>query len=223
MGYLDNTSITVDAILTKKGRALLSEGEGSFKITQFALADDEIDYSLWNITHPSGSNYYGALIEQTPLLEAFPDETQSMRFKLVTLAKNTTHIPVVSVGSQIITLTSLGQEALIKPNTLNFANANATLGYTAILSDSSIATLTVIAGANVTQGLSPTIPVFLSDSAAARSVAVIGREFKITAKANVHTDKTATITLIGNETGGSVVINLTVNRQDFAAPSGGVS
>jgi len=54
MGYLDKSIITVDAILTKKGRELLARGDGSFKITQFALADDEIDYTLYNPSHPSG-------------------------------------------------------------------------------------------------------------------------------------------------------------------------
>ena len=59
MGYLDNSIVTVDAILTKKGRELLARGDGSFKITQFALADDEIDYTLYNPSHPSGSSFYG--------------------------------------------------------------------------------------------------------------------------------------------------------------------
>ena len=58
MGYLNNSIITVDAILTKKGRELLAKGDGSFKITQFALSDDEIDYTLYNPTHPSGSAFY---------------------------------------------------------------------------------------------------------------------------------------------------------------------
>ena len=57
MGYLNNSVITVDAILTKKGRELLARGDGSFKITQFALADDEIDYTLYNPSHPSGSAF----------------------------------------------------------------------------------------------------------------------------------------------------------------------
>ena len=54
MGYLSNTTITVDSILTKKGRELLARGDGSFKITQFSVSDDEIDYTLYNPTHPSG-------------------------------------------------------------------------------------------------------------------------------------------------------------------------
>jgi len=81
MGFLDNTSITVDAILTKKGRELLARGQDEFRITKFALADDEIDYNLWDTSHPNGSNYYGAVIENMPLLEAFVDENQLMRYK----------------------------------------------------------------------------------------------------------------------------------------------
>ena len=84
MGYLDNTSVTVDAILTKRGRQLLAQGTNAFQITKFALADDEIDYTLWNTDHPNGSDYYGIVIQNTPLLEAFPDETQSMKYKLLT-------------------------------------------------------------------------------------------------------------------------------------------
>ena len=85
MGYLDNTSITVDTILTKRGRELLARGDGSFNITQFALADDEIDYTLFNENHPNGSQYYGEAIENMPLLEAIPDENNIMIHKLVTL------------------------------------------------------------------------------------------------------------------------------------------
>ena len=57
MGYLDNSSITVDAILTKRGRELLARNDGSFNITQFALGDDEIDYTLFNENHPNGSQF----------------------------------------------------------------------------------------------------------------------------------------------------------------------
>ena len=92
MGYLNNQIITVDAILTKKGRELLAKGDGSFNITQFALSDDEVDYTLYNPNHPSGSAYYGEAIENMPLLEAFPDETQMMKYKLVSLARGTSKI-----------------------------------------------------------------------------------------------------------------------------------
>ena len=72
MGYLNNQVVTVDAILTKKGRELLAKNDGSFRITQFALADDEIDYTLYNPNNEKGSAYYGEAIDNMPLLEAMP-------------------------------------------------------------------------------------------------------------------------------------------------------
>ena len=81
MAYLDNQYVTIDAVLTKKGRELLARNDGSFQITQFALADDEIDYTLYNPNHPSGSAFFGEAIEAMPLLEAFVDETQMMKYK----------------------------------------------------------------------------------------------------------------------------------------------
>ena len=104
MGYLNNSVVTVDAILTKKGRELLAKNDGSFRITQFALADDEIDYTLYNPTHPSGSSYYGEALENMPLLEAFPNETQIMKYKLVTLPCGTSKMPVLDLGYGSITL-----------------------------------------------------------------------------------------------------------------------
>ena len=95
MGFLNNTTITVDAILTKKGRELLAQGTEAFNITKFALSDDEIDYGLWDVTHPNGSDYYGKVIENMPLLEAFPDENHVMRYKLVTLPKTTQKMPII--------------------------------------------------------------------------------------------------------------------------------
>ena len=67
MSYLSSTSVVVDAILTKKGRELLARNDGSFRITQFSLSDDEVDYTLYNPNHPSGSAFYGEAIEAMPL------------------------------------------------------------------------------------------------------------------------------------------------------------
>lgn len=94
MGFLDNTTITVDAILTKKGREKLARN-GQFNITKYAFADDEIDYGLYDVSHPNGSSYYGAVLENMPVLEAFTDETQVMRYKLFTADKNITKLATV--------------------------------------------------------------------------------------------------------------------------------
>ena len=128
MGYLDNSSVTVDAILTLKGRELLSSGNSAFNITQFALGDDEIDYGLWNPNHPLGTNYYGVIIENMPVTEAIPDETQALRSKLITLPKQTTNVPVVTVGNTSITLLAPGDGSAITPNTSNLQGGNSNLG-----------------------------------------------------------------------------------------------
>ena len=69
MGFLDNSSTTVDAILTKKGRELLARGRNEFKISKFALADDEIDYTMFNENHPNGTQYASEAIENMVLIE----------------------------------------------------------------------------------------------------------------------------------------------------------
>lgn len=232
MGYLDNSTVTVDAILTNKGRQILASG-GQLNVTKFALSDDEIDYSLWNPAHTLGTNYYGAVIEAMPIVEANPDETQMMRYKLVTLPKNVTGIPVVTVTPASITLANLNSEQIVTPSTANLPNGNDTLGYTAILADSSVATLTVAAGgaltgANFAQGLSNTLNAttaglstgasvtnFLDDESSnavsiGTSITVVGKKFSIKPKATT-TDKSTLLTIIANETGGFRTISISVS------------
>ena len=85
MGFLDNSGdIILDVVLTDHGRMLLAKGDGSFQITKFALGDEEIDYSLYNKLHPSGSAYYDLEILQTPILEAFTNNASSMKTRLQT-------------------------------------------------------------------------------------------------------------------------------------------
>lgn len=129
MAYLDNSSITVDAVLTKKGREILSKGATAFKITKFALADDEIDYGLWNPLHPSGSEYYGKVIENMPVLEALIDESQAMRYKLisiddVTSTATTVQLPYIdfknSNGASITHGTTIAEEIKTKNSVLEF-------------------------------------------------------------------------------------------------------
>ena len=137
MGYLNNQVVTIDAILTKKGRELLAKGDGSFQITQFALADDEIDYTMYNPSHPSGSAYAGEAIENMPLLEAFPDETQIMKYKLATLPRGTAKMPILDLGQSNIVLKQTAEKS-ITPQTLNYLGGNQVYessGYTFTISD----------------------------------------------------------------------------------------
>lgn len=218
MGYLNNSTITVDAILTKKGRELLARGRDEFKITQFALSDDEIDYDLYDTEHPLGTAYYGAAIENMPIIEAIPDETQMMKYKLVTLPKGTARIPVVSIGQTVLNLQGR-QRFIIAPNTINFTNGNAQYGYTAILADSDIAEIRVTRAASNQAG-APTVAQFIGDSEAAQSVTVSGMEFEIVAKEQLLSSKTTTILFIGNETGGRALLTINVARLEVAVTAG---
>jgi hypothetical protein len=121
MGVLDNTTITVDAILTKKGRELLAQGEGKFKITKFALADDEIDYGLYDITHPNGSNFYGQAIENMNLLEAIPNQTLAVKYFLTNNpGQSSGNAPILTLtGPTTIKATKTG---IYTSTTDNFAN-----------------------------------------------------------------------------------------------------
>lgn len=216
MGLLDNTSIVIDAILTRKGRELLARGQNEFNITHFALADDEIDYTLWNPDHPLGSAYYGATIEAMPITEAVPDETQVMRSKLVTLPKKTTRIPVVSIPNNSVTL-SAGQQDIIKPATINYAEGNTTYGYTAVLADSDVCVLEVVEPAVGTTMMSaPPISALESGQA----VTLVGKQFRIKAKGAIAAPKTTTVTIYGNETGGQTVLTVTVNKQTINTTPG---
>lgn len=137
MAYLDNSIIVVDAVLTRKGRECLAKGDGSFNITQFALADDEVDYTLYNPSHPSGSAYYGQAIENMPLMEAFVNENQSMKYKLVTLPRGTSKLPVLDLGYSSIVLKQ-GATLAITPQTLNYLGATQiyeSSGYIATIAD----------------------------------------------------------------------------------------
>ena len=217
MGFLNNTNVTVDAVLTKKGRELLAKGENQFNITKFALADDEVDYRLWDVTHPNGSDYYGNVIESMPLLEAFPDENHVMRYKLVTLPKSTQAMPILEVAQSAVTLSRLNSVSIINPSTQN--GSDDTLGYTFILHNQSVARLRVRAGAQVTAG-GTTVPFFLDEDDLPNSISVVGKSVEIRPKRLTRT-QTTQITIVGNETAATTTINLTVRRnRTFGASFG---
>jgi hypothetical protein len=216
MAILNPTTITVDAILTTKGRELLARNDGSFQITQFALADDEIDYTLYNPTHPSGSAFYGEAIENTPVLEAFPNESQIMRYKLVTLPRGTSKLPVINLGYNTIILRQ-GASLTITPQTLNYLGSTSTFeanGYTATIADSrlvssfsgtGITTTTPPAGLNTTTGT-------------VLSVTQIGTSFTITGTTintlfgSTLTSLVTTITVIGRDSGARITVPLNIQK-----------
>jgi hypothetical protein len=203
MGYLSNTELTVDAILTKKGREKLAAGQG-LNITQFALADDEIDYSLYEPAHPLGSAYYDAAIKNMPVLEANPDETQVMKYKLVTLPKNTTRIPVVELGQLPFGLTQRSGEITLSPTTSPAGNRS--LGYTVVLSNKAAGD---IIGEGVTSDVG-SVPMFIGDDVSATAAIAKGISFKFIPNPSLTSTIKTTITVYVNETGGSQTVPLTV-------------
>jgi hypothetical protein len=203
MAYLDNTEITVDAILTKKGRQKLASGQ-SLNISKFALGDDEIDYTLYEPAHPKGSAYYDSAIRAIPVTEASPDETQILRYKLVTLPKGTTQIPTVRLGVPSISVNQLEGGVGLTPTTSPAGNASA--GYTVVLTDQRAGTLTVTRGASAVGS----VPVFLGEEITTTAQVVSGLEFRFTPNPNLTIDVSTTLTVYGNETGGSQTIPVTV-------------
>ena len=95
MAFLDNSGdIILDAVLTDAGRARLASGDGSFKISKFAFADDEINYAKYDKTNTNGSAYYAIDILSTPVFEAFTNNASSMKSKLVSIARtNLLYLP----------------------------------------------------------------------------------------------------------------------------------
>jgi hypothetical protein len=202
MAYLDNSEIVVDAILTKKGREKLATGEG-LNITKFALGDDEIDYTLYEPAHPRGSAYYDSAIRAIPITEASPDETQVLRWKLVTLPKGTTKIPVVEFGIPNITVTQNSGQVALTPTTSPSGNSQS--GYTVVLANKNAGTLV---GSGTVSGTG-TIP--LTNEVTSTAAVERGLSFTFLPNPSITQTIRTTITVYGNETGGSQTIPVTVN------------
>lgn len=222
MGYLNNQIVTVDAILTKKGRELLAKNDGSFRITQFAVADDEIDYTLYNPNHPSGSSFYGEAIENMPLLEAFPDENQIMKYKLVTLPRGTAKLPVLDLGYAAITLKQ-GASIAITPQTLNYLGnqqINETSGYSCTIADVRLASTFTGTGINTAAAQQANAPINQTLGTNI-SRTVIGSQVNLRGTTiNTLFGSTATagslirttLTFVGIDSGARLTIPLTIEK-----------
>lgn len=211
MGYLDSSTIFVDAILTKKGREKLAMGQ-SLDISKFALSDDEIDYSLYEPAHPKGSAFYDALIKAIPIMEASPDETQVLKYKLVTLPKGTTQIPVVSLGIASITTSNRTPGSIaITPSTSPTGNTSA--GYTLVLADKNAGTISVTTAATGT----PTFPYMGGDMGGTAQV-VTGLTFSFRPNFSIRQTISTTLTVFGNETGGTTTIPVLVRHISLERP-----
>ena len=216
MGYLDNSSIIVDAILTRKGRELLARQDGSFKITQFALGDDEIDYTLFNENHPNGSQYSGEAIENMEIIEAFPSENNIMKSKLVTLNRYSTAIPTLELGEgeKIEILSGTGKN--INPTTLNFgtnASSTETSGYLLTIADRRVLSSLRGLGANATIGdVNPFGNTALSETVRGTSFSL--QAVQSTSLFGNKTSLLTTLTIEGIDSGARKTIPLQINKSN---------
>jgi len=218
MGYLNKETVTVDAILTKKGRELLAQGRDAFRITKFAVSDDEIDYGLYNTAHPLGSEYYGSAIENMPVVEASPDETQNLRYKLVTLPVGQTVIPTIRLNGQA-NFTSIplvedpGAEGyLITPSTQGGV-FDATAGYTLTIFDADSVLLEAVDPVGA-EGFTTSTGAFSRSvsTLSGTAIVVVGQAFRIRA-GDVSTTVNTQITVTGNESGATITVPVTVTPE----------
>jgi hypothetical protein len=218
MGYLNNSVITVDAILTTKGRELLAANNGAFRITQFALADDEIDYTLYNPNHPSGSAYYGEAIDGMPLLEAFPEESQIMKYKLATLPRGTAKLPVLDVGYTAISLQQ-GAQLAITPQTLNYLGNDQvfeTAGYAATIADVRLLNTFNATGINTTAAASANVNATTTIGTNVSST-VVGTQVNLRATTvntlfGSNSTLLSTLTVTGLDSGARITIPITITK-----------
>ena len=213
MGYLNNSVVTIDAILTTKGRELLAQG--NFNITQFSLADDEIDYTLYNPNHPSGSAYYGEALANMPLLEAFPQETQVMKYKLTTLPRGTAKLPILDLGYSAIIIKQ-GASLAITPQTLNYLGGNTfeSSGYTATISDVRLFNTFEGVGINTpqAQALNQTTTVGTNVSKTVVGTTINIRATTINTLFGSNNQLQATLTVEGRDSGARLTIPVTVTK-----------
>ena len=106
MGLFNGTNVSVEAILTTRGRELLSKDSGKLDITKYALGDEEIDYTLYDDTHPDGDVSFGVVIENTIPIEASPTR-QNLKSYLVPSNKSFHNEKLI-----------VPQDVTLKPDTL---------------------------------------------------------------------------------------------------------
>ena len=142
MSFLDKSqAIFVDAVLTDRGRQLLSKGD-TLNIVKFALSDDGVDYSMFDVTDTRGPDYFDSSILGMPVLEAFTrtaaateDGTSSTMKTLLTSEINESRFKQEITGlPEVLDLAGALSYIVLSPETLNLgSNEN----YTITLSDDS--------------------------------------------------------------------------------------
>ena len=200
---------------------MLARNDASFQITQFALGDDEIDYTLYNPNHPSGSAYYGEAIDNMPLLEAFPSELQIMKYKLTTLPRGTAKLPVLDLGFAAITLKQ-GAQLSITPQTLNYLGNEQvfeTSGYSATIGD--VRLMNTFTGQGIqTEAATNANATATQTLGTSVTKTIIGTQFNLTSTTvntlfGTNTQLRTTLTVTGLDSGARITIPITITQQSL--------
>ena len=217
MGYLDNSTIVVDAVLTKQGRKLLALGQG-LNISYFTLTDTGVDYSLWNPDHPSGSAYYGEAIENLPNLEALPNSAYFMRNNLISLNRDVVAMPYVTIGGEGIGQSTSYTWAVGSANELGISiglenvSAGETVGWQIVVPDNSLIT---IDGAWTPSSIGGNVQQYLNEQEISNAVVYeAGAEVdsvKIN-RVNTTNERTVLLTFISKSTGAYKHFSLTLPK-----------
>ena len=217
MGYLDNSTIVVDAVLTKQGRKLLALGQG-LNISYFTLTDTGVDYSLWNPDHPSGSAYYGEAIENLPNLEALPNSAYFMRNNLLTLNRDVKAMPYVTlngfgIGQSASFTWPVGSTSTLGINIKLENVGSEDAGWQIVVPDNS---LIVVSGAGWSQAsISGNVQQYLNDQEIANAVVYEAGPGTATVdidRVNTTTTITLIVTFISKSTGAYKHFNLTMPK-----------
>ena len=202
MGYLDNSTITVDAVLTKVGRDLLASGQ-AINPVRIVFTDTEIDYRLWNPSHPSGSAYYGEAIENMPLTEALVKAETFYRDRLMSLPQNVIRIPLVYTSTEGYTFQAL-EHLDVKVATRNWTGKDT---HIAIFPD-----ITVLSAAGVSlKNITGVAQAFIKDAQMpnARMAQFSGGLIELVPMADV-VQRTSLVTLMSKETGAYKQVSFTI-------------
>ena len=170
---------------------------------------------MYNPNHPSGSAYYGQAIENMPLLEAFPLETQTMKYKLVTLPRGTAKMPILNIGYPSITIKQ-GASLAITPQTLNYIGGNTfeTSGYSFTIGD--VRTMAAFDGVGINTpnatALNATTTLGTSVSKTVIGTTLNMRATTVNTLFGSNTALYTTLTVIGRDSGARATIPVTVTK-----------
>jgi len=230
MGFINNTSYILNAVLTKKGKEYLAKSSGNFNITKFALSDDEIDYTLWDTAHPMGTDYYGAVLESTPMVEACVDPEVVMKYKLISLPVGTKALPYIENVTQIIgenklktILTDDGwtmTDAALNPTTVGADSVFSAENYSFLVLNNNVIDIRVGAINPTTAPTFDSLPetgAVYGEESGRTSKKVVGRIATIRAKQMTFNRETSII-VTGQNSGSVYVIRVQVSYDDQRTP-----